>query len=239
MMMAEKSVKTPHIRAEYGDFAETVLMPGDPLRAKFIADTYLEDAKLVTDVRNMLGYTGTYHGKKISVMGSGMGMPSIGIYSHELFTNYGVENIIRIGSAGSISEKCVIKDIVLAMGASTNSAWAAQFHLDGTFAPIASWELLLRAAAIAEEQGTKVVVGNVLSEDQFYYDDPTFNQKWARLGILCLEMETAALYMEAARCGKKALGILSISDEILTGRQLDSEERQIGFRKMMELALEL
>ena len=233
-------IPTPHIRAKEGDFAETVLMPGDPLRAKFIADNYLEDAKLVTDVRNMFGFTGYYHGKRISVMGSGMGMPSIGIYSHELYNFYGVENIIRIGSAGSISENCRIMDIVIAQGACTNSAWALQFDLlGGTFAPIASWELLSRAAEVAKEQGTRIVVGNVLSEDQFYNASPGYFERWQKLGVLCLEMESAALYMEAARSGKKALGMFTISDEILTGKELDAEARQNNFRKMMELALEI
>ena len=238
--MAEMNVTpTPHIRAVKGDFAETVLMPGDPLRAKYIADHYLEDAKLVTDVRNMLGFTGTYKGKRISVMGSGMGMPSIGIYAHELYHKYDVQNVIRIGSAGSISEKCHIMDIVIAQGACTNSNWAEQYHLGGTFAPIASWELLYKAVKIAESQGTRCVVGNVLSEDQFYNDDPDYSKRWMKMGVLCLEMEAAALYMEAARCGRNALAMFTISDEILTGKELDSKERETGFRKMMELALEL
>ena len=173
-------------------------------------------------------------------MGSGMGMPSIGIYCHELYAFYGVENIIRIGSAGSISESCKIMDIVIAQGACTNSAWSHQFELlGGTFAPSASWELLSKAAEIAKQQGTRVVVGNVLSEDQFYNASPMYFERWSKLGVLCLEMETAALYMEAALMGKKALGIFTISDEILTGKELDSEARQNSFRKMMELALEL
>ncbi len=237
--MAEIFTPTPHNRAKKGDFAETVLMPGDPLRAKFIADNYLEDAKLVTDVRNMFGYTGTYHGKRISVMGGGMGMPSIGIYAHELYCFYDVQNIIRIGSAGSVSDKCRIMDIVLAQGACTNSSWADQYHLGGTFAPIADWDLLYRAVKVAEEQGTRVVVGNVLSSDQFYSADPNSSEGWIKMGVLCLEMESAGLYMEAARCGKKALAILTISDEVLTGKELSSDDRQVGFRKMMELALEI
>lgn len=234
------SIPTPHIRAKEGDFASTVLMPGDPLRAKFIADNYLEKAELVTDVRNMYGFTGYYHDKRISVMGSGMGMPSIGIYSHELYSFYGVESIIRIGSAGAISDSCHVMDIVIAEGACTNSAWSAQFDImGGSFAPIASWELLLKAVETAKAQGTKVLVGNVLSEDQFYHDRPDFIDGWKKLGVLCAEMETAALYMEAARSGKQALGIFTISDEIYTGRALDAEARQTSFRKMMELALEL
>ncbi len=234
------SVPTPHIRAKKGDFADLVLMPGDPLRAKFIADNYLEKAELVTDVRNMYGFTGYYEGKRISVMGSGMGMPSIGIYSHELFNFYDVQKIVRIGSAGSISEKCQIMDIVIAEGACTNSAWELQFDLlGGRFAPIADFDLLYRAVEVAKEKGTKVVVGNVLSEDQFYNASPEYFKRWQNLGVLCLEMETAALYMEAARSGKQALGMFTISDEILTGRELDAEARQNSFRSMMELALSL
>lgn len=230
---------TAHNRARKGDFAKTVLMPGDPLRAKFIAENYLENPKLVNDVRNMFGYTGTYKGKEVSVMGHGMGMPSIGIYSHELYNFYDVENIIRIGSAGSINENCRIMDIVLAEGACTDSSWSEQFQLGGQFAPIATWDLLYKAYETAKQQGTKVVVGNVLSEDKFYNADPSFGSRWAGMGVLCLEMESAALYMEAARSGKNALCILTISDEIYSGRELSAEDRQTGFRKMMELALEL
>lgn len=233
------AIPTPHIRAKEGDFARTVLMPGDPLRAKFIAENYLEDAKLVTDVRNMLGFTGTYKGNKISVMGSGMGMPSIGIYSHELYNFYGVENIVRIGSAGSMSEKCDVMDIVVAEGACTNSNWAMQYSCPGSFAPIADFDLLYKTVETAKEQGTKVVVGNVLSSDIFYSDLPDPSGAWQKMGVLCVEMEAAALYMEAARSKKRALAILTISDNLLTGKELNAEDRQIGFRKMMELALEL
>ena len=233
------NIPTPHIRAKEGDFAKTVLMPGDPLRAKYIAVHYLEDAKLVTDVRNMFGYTGTYKGHPISVMGSGMGMPSIGIYSHELFAFYDVDNIIRIGSAGSISEKCNVRDVVIAQGACTNSAWASQFDFGGTFAPIADFDLLSKAVNIAKEQGTRVVVGNVLSSDPFYNAKKDANKAWMDMGVLCIEMESAALYMEAARCKKKALSILTISDSLITGEELDSEQRQNSFHQMMEMALEL
>ena len=233
------NIPTPHIRAKEGDFAKTVLMPGDPLRAKYIAEHYLEDAKLVTDVRNMFGYTGTYKGHPISVMGSGMGMPSIGIYSHELFAFYDVDNIIRIGSAGSISEKCNVRDVVIAQGACTNSAWASQFDFGGTFAPIADFDLLSKAVNIAKEQGTRVVVGNVLSSDPFYNAKKDANKAWMDMGVLCIEMESAALYMEAARCKKKALSILTISDSLITGEELDSEQRQNSFHQMMEMALEL
>ena len=234
-----KNIPTPHINAKEGDFADTVLMPGDPLRAKYIAEQYLEDAVCVTDVRNMLGFTGTYHGKRISVMGAGMGMPSIGIYSHELFHFYQVDRIIRIGSAGSLREDVQVMDLVIAQGACTNSAWAQQYDLPGTYAPIADYELLAKAVETAKKQGTRAVVGNVVSSDPFYHDNPAANDGWRKMGILCVEMEAAALYMEAARAGKKALAILTISDEILTGRALDAQERQVGFRKMMELALEL
>ncbi len=232
-------VPTPHISAKEGDFAKTVLMPGDPLRAKFIAENYLEDAKMVTSVRNMFGFTGKYKGKEVSVMGSGMGMPSMGIYSHELFNFYGVENIIRIGSAGSMSEKCQVMDIVVAQAACTNSAWASQYSIPGSFAPIADFSLLSNAVQAADRQGTRVVVGNVLSSDTFYCDLPNPNEAWMKMGVLCVEMEAAALYMEAARSRKKALAILTISDNILTGEELSSDERQVGFNKMMELALEI
>ena len=213
------NVPTPHINAKEGDFAKTVLMPGDPLRAKFIAENYLEDAKQVTDVRNMLGFTGTYKGKRVSVMGDG------------------VENIIRIGSAGSMSDKCDVMDIVIAQGACTNSAWQTQYGFPGTYAPIGDFELLYNAVETAKKQGTKVVVGNILSSDTFYNALPEPNKTWMEMGVLCVEMEAAALYMEAAKSKKKALAILTISDNILTGKELTSEERQIGFRKMMELAL--
>ena len=241
-MEVEKEVyimATPHNRAEKGDFAKTVLMPGDPLRAKFIAENFLESPRLVTDVRNMLGYTGTYHGTPVSVMGAGMGMPSIGIYSHELYSFYGVEKIIRVGSAGSISEDCKVHDIVLAEGACTNSAFASQFRLGGTFAPIADFGLLHDAYDNAQTAGLQVKVGNVLSSDTFYSDDEHANDGWIRMGVLCVEMEAAALYMEAARLRKKALAILTISDEILTGVELDSKARETSFTDMMELALSL
>jgi purine-nucleoside phosphorylase len=233
-------IPTPHIRAKEGDFADIVLMPGDPLRAKFIAETYFEAPKLITDVRNMLGFTGTYKGKRISVMGSGMGMPSMGLYAHELYEFYNVQKIVRIGSAGSISEKCQIMDIVIAQATCTNSAWADQFELlGGTYAPIADFDLLYQAVEAAKKLNQKVVVGNVLSEDQFYHASPNYYERWRKLGVLCLEMESAALYMEAARCGRQALAIFTISDEILTGKELDAEARQLSFREMMELALEL
>lgn len=230
---------TPHIGAVKGDFAKTVLMPGDPLRAKYIADTYLEDAKLVTSVRNMLGYTGTYKGKKISVMGGGMGIPSIGIYSYELFNFYDVDNIIRIGSAGGLQDSVKLMDVVIAMGACTDSNYAYQFGLPGTFAPIADYGLMSRAIEVAKEQGTRVVVGNVVSADIFYNQKKDANDLWRSMGVLAVEMEAAALYMNAVKTGKKALCILTISDHIYTGEELSSDERQVGFGKMMEIALEL
>ena len=232
-------MSTPHNAANKGQIAKTVLLPGDPLRAKFIAENFLENVTQFNSVRNMFGFTGTYKGKEVSVMGGGMGMPSIGIYSYELFNFYGVESIIRIGSAGGFSDKLQLKDIVIGMGACTNSNYAAQYGLPGTFAPIADYELMQRAIDIAKEQGTRVVVGNILSSDPFYNADVTANDKWKEMGVLCVEMEAAALYMNAAKAGKKALCLLSISDHLYTGEELSSDERQVGFGKMMEIALEL
>lgn len=233
------SIPTPHINAKAGDVAKTVLMPGDPLRAKFIAENYLENVECVNTVRNMLGFTGTYKGKKVSVMGSGMGMPSIGIYSYELFNFYDVDNIIRIGSAGGIGENIKLRDVVIAMGASTNSNFAAQYKLPGTFAPIADFGLLRKAVEAAEKLGIKTVVGNVLSSDTFYDDNPDANALWRKMNVLCVEMEAAALYMNAARAGKNALCILTISDHVFTGEALSAEDRQTTFRDMMEIALEI
>lgn len=228
---------TPHNGAEKGDIAKTVLMPGDPLRAKFIAETYLDDVVCFNTVRNMFGYTGTYKGKRISVMGSGMGMPSIGIYSYELFNHYDVDQIMRIGSAGAISDRIKVRDIIIAMGACTDSNYAYQFGLKGTFAPIGDYQLLERAVKEAQGLGITPVVGNVLSSDAFYNDDPSVNHSWAKMGVMAVEMEAAALYMNAARAGKKALCILTVSDHILQGISISPEERQTGFSKMMELAL--
>ncbi|MDO4492033.1 MAG: purine-nucleoside phosphorylase [Lachnospiraceae bacterium] len=232
-------MSTPHNAAVKGDFAKKVLMPGDPLRAKFIAENYLENAKLVTTVRNMLGYTGTYKGEPVSVMGAGMGMPSMGIYSYELFHEYDVDCIIRIGSAGAMQDSLKLMDVIVAAGACTDSNYAQQFGLPGTFAPIADFELAQRAVQIAAEQNTDIVVGNVLSTDVFYTLDPTVNDKWRRMGVLAVEMECAALYMNAAYAGKKALGLLTVSDHLYTGEELSAEDRQLGFRKMMEIALEI
>lgn len=230
---------TPHNAAKPGDIAKTVLMPGDPLRAKFIAETFLEDVTCFNTVRNMFGYTGKYKDKEISVMGAGMGMPSIGIYSYELFSFYGVENIIRIGTAGAIDDKVELRDVVIGLGACTNSNYASQYNLPGTFAPIASFDLVERAVESAKKQNIKTVVGNILSSDTFYSDDETAMHQWKKMGILAVEMEAAALYMNAARLGKKALCMLTISDCPLKGMSLPAQERQTGFTDMMKIALEL
>ena len=233
-------IPTPHINvSEKGIIAETVLMPGDPLRAKFIAETYLEDAQQFNTVRNMFGYTGTYKGKKISIMGSGMGMPSIGIYSYELFNFYGVKNIIRIGSCGAIQEDVKIRDIILGISASTNSNYTSQYGLPGTYAPTASWELVRKAVKVAEDKGIDIKVGNILSSDIFYDDDKDVWKKWARMGVLAIEMEAAALYMNAARAGANALCVLTVSDSLVTHELTTAEERQTSFTSMMEIALEL
>ena len=233
------NIPTPHNNAKAGDFAKTVLMPGDPLRAKYIAETYLENPRQVNAVRNMFGYTGTYKGKEVSVMGAGMGMPSIGIYSYELFNFYDVDQIIRIGSAGGFQDNIKLMDVVIAMGACTDSNFAYQYGLPGTFAPIADYGLLSRAVEIAKGQGTNVIVGNVLSTDIFYNTMSNANDLWKNMGVLAVEMEAAGLYMNAAKAGKKALCMLTISDHVYTGEALDAEERQLGFGKMMEIALEL
>ncbi|WP_346708618.1 purine-nucleoside phosphorylase [Massilistercora timonensis] len=233
------SMSTPHNEAGKGEIAKTVLMPGDPLRAKYIADHYLEGARCFNTVRNMLGYTGTYHGKEVSVMGGGMGMPSVGIYSYELYHFYDVESIIRIGSAGALQDELNARDIVIGMGACTNSDYASQYRLPGTYAPIADYGLLKKAVDVAEEKGIQVKVGNILSSDIFYNDDDSVNEKWRRMGVLAVEMEAAALYMNAARAGKKALCILTISDHLFKEQALDARERETSFTQMMEIALEL
>ncbi|MBQ9119600.1 MAG: purine-nucleoside phosphorylase [Lachnospiraceae bacterium] len=233
------SVPTPHNNAKKGDIAKTVLMPGDPLRAKFIAETYLENVTCFNTVRNMLGYTGTYQGKEVSVMGGGMGIPSIGIYSYELFHFYDVDNIIRIGSAGGISDDVKVRDIVFAMAASTNSNYASQYKLPGTIAPTADFGLLQKAVAAATEKNIAFTAGNVLSSDIFYTEDAADNDAWKKMGVLAVEMESAGLYLNAARAGKKALCILTISDHLYTGESLSAEERQTSFRDMMEIALSL
>lgn len=232
------NIPTPHIEAKAGDFAKTVLMPGDPLRAKFIAETFLTDAKLINNVRGVQGYTGTYKGKRVSVMASGMGMPSIGIYSYELFNFYDVENIIRVGTAGVIRPDLKVRDIVIGQGACTNSSYSRQFDLPGDFAPICSFELLQKAVKAAEDMGITPIVGNLYSSDTFY-DDSMGLSKWQKMGVLAVEMEAAALYMNAARARKNALAICTISDNPFTGEATTSEERQLNFTKMMEIALEI
>lgn len=233
------SIPTPHISAKLGDFAKTVLMPGDPLRAKFVAETYLENPVLVNPVRGVNGYTGTYKGKLVSVMASGMGMPSMGIYSYELFNFYGVDNIIRIGTAGSMHPDLKIRDVAFGMGACTNSNYGEQFELPGTYASIASYDLLRKAVAVADNmEEVNYKVGNFLSSDTFY-DDSQGTMKWSKMGVLCVEMEAAALYMNAARAGKHALSICTISDSIVTGEATTAEERQNSFNNMMKIALEI
>ena len=231
------SIPTPHINAKLGDFAETVLMPGDPLRSKFIAETFLTDAVLVNNVRGVQGYTGLYKGKRVSVMASGMGMPSIGIYSYELFTQYDVDNIIRVGSAGAIQKELTLGDVVAGMGACTNSNYAAQYGLGGTFAPIADFALLSAAVQSAKELGVNMPVGNLYSSDTFY-DASASSLKWAEMGVLAIEMEAAALYCNAAYTKKRGLSICSISDNIVTGEELSPEQRQTSFTAMMKIALE-
>ena len=230
---------TPHNAANVGDFAKTVLMPGDPLRAKYIADHYLEDAVQVTGVRNMLGFTGTYKGKKVSVMGGGMGMPSVGIYTYELFNFYDVDNIIRIGSAGALQDYINVMDIIIGMGACTNSNYAHHYQLPGTYAPIASYDLLKKAVDAAQAKGSRYFVGNILSSDVFYSADPASNDKWRDMGVLAAEMEAAALYMNAAQAKKNALCLLTVSDHMYRPEAINAEERQKSFHEMMEIALEI
>ena len=238
MSDTNRNTPTPHIAAKPGDFAETVLMPGDPLRSKFIAETFLENPVLVNNTRGVQGYTGTYKGKRVSVMASGMGMPSIGIYSYELFNFYDVKNIIRVGTAGVIRPDLKVRDIVIGQGACTNSSYVNQFDLPGTFAPICSYDLLKKAVDAAEKLGVTPVVGNLYSSDAFY-DDSMGLSKWQKMGVLAVEMEAAALYMNAARAGKNALAICTISDNPFTGEVTTAEERQMTFTKMMEIALEI
>jgi len=230
-------IRTPHINAGSTDFAPTVLMPGDPLRAKFIAENYLTSPRLVNNVRGIQGYTGSYRGTPVSVMASGMGMPSMGIYSYELFKFFGVENIIRVGSVGGIADNVKLRDIIIAMGASTTSSFASQYGLDGSFAPIADFGILKTATEEAERLGVRYAVGNVLSSDVFYGANGGANAKWRELGILGVEMEAAALYMNAAYLKRRALAICTVSDHVFTGEALSSEERQTSFTEMMELSL--
>ncbi|EPZ54111.1 purine nucleoside phosphorylase [[Clostridium] sordellii ATCC 9714] len=231
---------TAHNNAKLGDIAETILLPGDPLRAKFIAETFLDNPVMYNTVRGMYGYTGYYKGNKISVQGSGMGIPSIGIYSYELINFYGVKNLIRVGSAGAINENLKVHDIVIGMGACTDSNYANQFNLPGTFSPIASYDLLKKSVDIANSKNINVTVGNIVSNDVFYSDSGLDNlAKWNKMGVLAVEMEAAALYMNTARAGVNALCILTISDCPFTGEECSAHERQVAFTKMMEIALEL
>lgn len=239
-----KPYPTPHINAVPEDFAKTVLMPGDPLRAKFIAENYLENPKLVNNVRGVQGYTGTFDGIKVTVMSSGMGMPSIGIYSYELFNFFGVETIIRVGSAGGLTEKVKVNEIIAGMGACTDSAYAKSFQIPGTFAPIADYDVLSTCVETGREMGLAIKVGNILSSDVFYKDEPyaegsslTNRERWAKMGVLAEEMEAAALYMNAARAGKRGLCICTVSDNLVTGEALSAEERQTSFDNMIMLAL--
>ena len=229
---------TPHINATPADFGRVVLMPGDPLRSEFIAKTYLSGARLVNNVRGVQGYTGTWRGETVSVMASGMGMPSIGIYSYELFRFFGVEAILRVGSAGALQPDIRTRDIVLGMGASTNSSYAEQFRAGAQIAPLCDFGLLETAVAVCREKGSRVHVGNLMSSDRFYDDDPDANRRYAAMGILAVEMEAAALYLNAARLGKKALAICTVSDHIMTGDILSAAERQTGFGEMAEIALD-
>ena len=228
---------TPHNSAPEGAFAKTVLMPGDPLRARFIAENYLEDVVCYNEIRNMYGYTGKYKGVPISVQGSGMGMSSIGIYSWELFNVYDVDNIIRVGTAGAIADYVELRDVVIGMSASTDSAYAKQYRLPGTYAPTASWKLLSAAVKAAEAKGSRFHVGNLFSSELFY-DDADSLADWKKMNVLAIEMEAASLYMNAARAGKNALTIVTVSDCPLRGLATTAEERQTTFRDMMEIALE-
>ncbi len=235
--MDKSKYYTPHIKAVPEDFAKTVLMPGDPLRAKFIAENYLEEAVLVNNVRGINGYTGLYKGERVSVMASGMGIPSIGIYSYELFNFFGVENIIRVGSVGGMSMSVKVRDILFGMGACTTSNFAVQYGLEGAFAPICDYTLLKTAIEEADRLGASYSVGNILSSDIFYNANPDASKKWGEMGVLGVEMEAAGLYMNAAKLGKRALAICTVSDHLLTGESLSSDERQSSFTEMMEIAL--
>lgn len=232
-------MNTPHINTNGNKIAEFVLLPGDPLRAKFIADKFLTDVVQFNSIRNMFGFTGKYKGKDVSVMGTGMGMPSIGIYSYELITKFGVKNLIRVGSCGALQENLNLYDVIIAQGASTNSNFSHQYGLPGTFAPISSYKLLSRAVDVSKKLGINVHVGNVLSSDVFYNDDSDVDLLWKKMGILGVEMEAAALYMNAARLGVDALCILTVSDNLITHEETTAEERQNSFLNMIKISLEM
>jgi len=231
---------TPHIGAMPGDIAESILLPGDPLRAKFIAETFLEDIKQFNSIRNMYGFTGTYKGERVSVMGTGMGCPSIGIYSYELINFYGCKNLIRVGTAGALVGGINLREVILAMGACTTSGFIENFNLPGTYAPICSYELLSKAVEASKALGIKSHVGNVLTSDNFYAigREANFGTKWNEMGCLAVEMEAAALYANAAAGGANALAILTVSDSTVTGEAATAEERQTSFTNMIKIALE-
>lgn len=229
---------TPHIGANKGDIAETILLPGDPLRAKYIAETFLEDVVCYNNVRGMLGFTGTYKGKRVSVQGTGMGVPSIGIYTHELIAEYGCKNLIRIGTAGSTNEDVKIRDVVIAMAASTDSNINKLRFNGADYAPCANSELFIKAYELGKERNISIKAGNILTSDTFYGDEVDGWKKWAKFGILCVEMETAQLYTTAAKLGARALTLLTISDSLVTGEATSAEERQTTFNDMIKLALD-
>ena len=233
------SKRTPHIDPQGEEIAETILLPGDPLRAKFIAETYFEDPRCFNQVRGMYGFTGKYRGQKVSVMGTGMGIPSISLYSYELIHFFDVRNLVRVGSCGTLQAGIELYDVIIAQGASTDSSYLAQFGLPGTYAPLSSYRLLEKAKRIADDHGQRSHVGNILSSDIFYNDDPDALGKWAKMGILAVEMESAGLFANAAAAGVDALGIFTVSDNILTDTHTTPEERQTAFTKMIEIALEL
>jgi purine-nucleoside phosphorylase len=233
------STRTAHIDPKGEQIAETILLPGDPLRAKFIAETYLEDPRCINDVRGMLGFTGTYRGRKVSVMGTGMGIPSISLYSYELIHFFDVKNLIRVGSCGALQHGIDLYDVVIAQGASTDSNYLSQFDVPGTYAPLSSYRLLEKAKRVADEHGQRNHVGNVLSSDIFYNEDPEALGRWAKMGILAVEMESAGLFANAAAAGVDALGLFTVSDNILADTHTTPEERETAFTTMIEIALEL
>ncbi|MDY3929843.1 MAG: purine-nucleoside phosphorylase [Clostridia bacterium] len=237
--MDKPQFPTPHINARPEDFAKTVLMPGDPLRSEFIAKNFLKSAKLINNIRGIQGYTGSYKGTPISVMASGMGMPSMGIYSYELFNFFGVDNIIRVGSAGAIQENVRVRDIILGIGACTNSAYFHQFGLPGNYSAVASFDLLYHAKTLADKMNIPTHTGLLLSSDMFYDEDPQIYKKWKNVGVLAIEMESAALYINAAKAGKNALALCTVSDQLITYEYVSAEERQTSFTQMIELALNL
>ena len=233
------TTRTPHIDPKGVEIAETILLPGDPLRARFIAETYFDNPRCFNEVRGMYGFTGSYRGRQVSVMGTGMGIPSISLYSYELIHFFDVKNLIRVGSCGTIQDGIELYDVIIAQGASTDSSYISQFGLPGTYAPLSSYRLLEKAKRVADEHGQRSHVGNILSSDIFYNDDPDALGKWAKMGILAVEMESAGLFANAAAAGVDALGLFTVSDNILTDAHTTPEERQSAFTKMIEIALEL